>query len=67
MANWREHVACRAIAELVADESGSNAIEYSLIGALTAITCMAILTKMSSEISTGWQSIGTAMATATTP
>ena len=49
------------------DQTGSNAIEYSLLGALLAVVCIGVLVQLGDEIVATWTTIETAMSDANAP
>ncbi len=54
----------RFLSNLLRDESGATAIEYGLIAALISVVIIAAVTMVGSNLSGVFNSIGTALATA---
>lgn len=54
----------RFIGKLLRDENGATAIEYGLIAALISVVIIAAVTLVGSNLSTTFNSIATALASA---
>jgi len=54
----------RFVAKLLRDESGATAIEYGLIAALISVVIIAAVTLVGTNLSTVFNSIATALSTA---